>query len=173
MSSRNKKLKRKNAPRNWSNVGWGHGIKMKNNPGKNKCRFCEKIITRGIYHFNHQLSCAKNDESWRKSFVVRKLTLNTLIKSCNIYNICEEVIEESQKITMNRKRTLESSVKMIKSNISRLMANVQISQIHYKHVQEEFNRWSSLTNYKIVFHNNHTFQLCKRSRMCEDAWVDW
>ena len=59
--SGSKKVQRKNAPRNKSDIWWQHGYKVENDSKKIKCKYCEKIIMGSIYRLKHHLAYIKKD----------------------------------------------------------------------------------------------------------------
>jgi len=40
-------------------VGWQYGIDVDKNSKRVQCKFCQKIISRGIYRFKHHLVCTR------------------------------------------------------------------------------------------------------------------
>ena len=52
---------RKNSSGNKLDVGWQHGIYIAKNSRKVQCKYCQKIISRGIFHFKQHLACTRND----------------------------------------------------------------------------------------------------------------
>ena len=52
---------RKNASGNRLDVGWQHGIDVNKNSRKVMCKYCQKIISRGIFHFKQHLACTSKD----------------------------------------------------------------------------------------------------------------
>ena len=56
-----KKNQAKNAAGNRSDVGWSHGISVDGDPRKIKCKYCEKIITGGVYRLKHHLAGTQKD----------------------------------------------------------------------------------------------------------------
>ena len=53
--------KRKNALGNRSDVGWEHGIDVDNNGKRVKCKYCDKVVTGGIFWFKNHLACTRRD----------------------------------------------------------------------------------------------------------------
>ncbi|XP_050916014.1 uncharacterized protein LOC127131123 [Lathyrus oleraceus] len=52
---RQKKLS-KNAPDNRTDIAWKHGIADPDNPSKIQCKYCQKMITGGVYRLKHHLA---------------------------------------------------------------------------------------------------------------------
>jgi hypothetical protein len=52
---------RKNSSGNRLDVGWQHGIDIDKNSGKVQCKYCQKIISGGIFRFKQHLACTRND----------------------------------------------------------------------------------------------------------------
>ena len=60
-ASVNKKIMRKNATGNRSDVGWQRDYEVENDDRRIKCKYCKKVVTRGVYHLKHHLACTKKD----------------------------------------------------------------------------------------------------------------
>jgi hypothetical protein len=52
---------RKNSSGNRLDVGWQHGIDIDKNSRKVQCKYCQKIISGGIFRFKQHLACARKD----------------------------------------------------------------------------------------------------------------
>jgi len=52
---------RKNASNNRLDVGWQHGIDVDKNSRKVLCKYCQKIISGGIFSFKQYLACTRKD----------------------------------------------------------------------------------------------------------------
>ena len=52
---------RKNAYSNRLDMGWQHGIDVDKNSRKVLCKYCQKIISRGIFRFKQHLACTSKD----------------------------------------------------------------------------------------------------------------
>ena len=70
-----KKIKRKNAPGNRSDLGWEHGVEVGSR--QVQCNYCEEIHSGGIYRLKHHLArtrknilaCPSVPEKVREKFV--------------------------------------------------------------------------------------------------------
>ena len=56
-----KKIKRKNAPRNRSNLGWDHGVEVSSR--QVQCNYCKEIHSGGIYRLKHHLAGTRKNVS--------------------------------------------------------------------------------------------------------------
>ena len=56
-----KKIKRKNAPRNRSDLGWEHGVEVGSR--QVQCNYCEEIHSGGIYRLKHHLAGTRKNIS--------------------------------------------------------------------------------------------------------------
>ena len=52
---------RKNAPNNRSDVGWAHGYSVDGDSRMIKCKYCEKVISGGVYRLRHHLAGTQKD----------------------------------------------------------------------------------------------------------------
>jgi hypothetical protein len=52
---------RKNASGNRLDVGWHHGIDVDKNSRKVLCKYCQKIISGGIFRFKQHLAYTRKD----------------------------------------------------------------------------------------------------------------
>jgi hypothetical protein len=52
---------RKNSSGNRLDVGWQHGIDIDKNSRKVQCKYCQKIISGGIFRFKQHLACTRKD----------------------------------------------------------------------------------------------------------------
>jgi hypothetical protein len=52
---------RKNSSGNRLDVGWQYDIEIDKNSRKVQCKYCKKIISGGIFHFKHNLTCTRKD----------------------------------------------------------------------------------------------------------------
>ena len=52
---------RKNSYGNRLDVGWKHGIDIYKNSRKVQCKYCQKIISGGIFCFKQHLACTHKD----------------------------------------------------------------------------------------------------------------
>jgi hypothetical protein len=52
---------RKNSSGNRLDVGWQHGIDIDKNSRKVQCKYCQKIISGGIFRFKQHLAYARKD----------------------------------------------------------------------------------------------------------------
>jgi len=57
---------RKNASGNRFDVGWQHGIDVDKNSRKVLCKYCQKIISGGIFRLKQHLACTRKSASTRK-----------------------------------------------------------------------------------------------------------
>jgi hypothetical protein len=54
---------RKNSSGNRLDVGWQHDIDIDKYSRKVQCKYCQKFISGGIFHFKYHLACTrKGDE---------------------------------------------------------------------------------------------------------------
>jgi hypothetical protein len=74
---------RKNSSGNRLDVGWQHGIDIDKNSRKVQCKYCQKIINGGIFHFNQHLACTrKNFEPCQQvPENVKQMILGVLVKN--------------------------------------------------------------------------------------------
>ena len=56
-----KKIKRKNAPGNRSDLGWEHGVEVGSR--QVQCNYCEEIHSGGIYRLKHHLAGTRKNIS--------------------------------------------------------------------------------------------------------------
>jgi hypothetical protein len=64
-------------------VGWQHGIDIDKNFRKVQCKYCQKIISGGIFHFKQHLACTRKDvESYQQvPENVKQMILGVLVKN--------------------------------------------------------------------------------------------
>lgn len=74
-------------------MGWQYGIDVDKNSRRVHCKYCQKIISGGIYRFKHHLACTRKDvESCQQvSEDVKKMILNVLVKN-------QEATEKKRKV---------------------------------------------------------------------------
>jgi hypothetical protein len=74
---------RKNASGNRLDMGWHHGIDVDKNSRKVMCKYCQKIISEGIFHFKQHLACTCKDvESCQQvPENVKQMILGVLVKN--------------------------------------------------------------------------------------------
>jgi hypothetical protein len=74
-------------------VGWQYGIDVDKYSKGVQCKFCQKIISGGIYRFKHHLACTRKDvESCQQvPEDVKKIILNVLVKN-------QEASEKKRKV---------------------------------------------------------------------------
>jgi len=74
---------KKTTSSNRLDVGWQYGIDVDKNSKRVQCKFCQKIISGGIYRFKHHLACTRKDvESCQQvPEDVKKIILNVLVKN--------------------------------------------------------------------------------------------
>jgi hypothetical protein len=74
---------RKNASGNRLDVGWQHGIDVDKNSRKVLCKYCQKIISGGIFRFKQHLACTRKDvESCQQvPENVKQMILGVLVKN--------------------------------------------------------------------------------------------
>ena len=65
------------------NVGWQYGIDVDKNSKRVQCKFCQKIISGGIYRFKHHVACTQKDVEPCQQVPedVKKIILNVLVKN--------------------------------------------------------------------------------------------
>ncbi|KAI9091624.1 hypothetical protein K1719_028067 [Acacia pycnantha] len=51
----------KNSHGNRSDIGWKHGFPIEGDVRKVKCKYCEKVVTGGIYRLKHHLAGTQKD----------------------------------------------------------------------------------------------------------------
>ncbi|XP_042396596.1 uncharacterized protein LOC121986716 [Zingiber officinale] len=61
MSTKGSKNSRKNASGSRTGPGWEHRYDVVGNSRKAKCKYCDKIVNGGIFHFKHHLACTRRD----------------------------------------------------------------------------------------------------------------
>ncbi|KAM4087712.1 hypothetical protein ACB094_07G016200 [Castanea mollissima] len=92
-----KKIKRKNAPGNRSDLGWDHGVEVGSR--KVQCNYCKEIHSGGIYRLKHHLAgtrknvsaCSSVPEKVRERFVaLLNAQVEASIKKKRWYTIEEE-----------------------------------------------------------------------------------
>jgi hypothetical protein len=52
---------RKNSSGNRLDVGWQHDIDIDKNSRKVQCKYCQKIISGGIFRFKQHMACTCKD----------------------------------------------------------------------------------------------------------------
>ena len=64
-------------------MGWQHGIDIDKNSRKVQCKYCQKIISGGIFHFKQHLACTRKDvESCQQvPKNVKQMILGILVKN--------------------------------------------------------------------------------------------
>jgi hypothetical protein len=89
---------RKNSSGNRLDVGWQHGIDIDKNSKKVQCKYCQKIISGGIFYFKQHLTCTRRDVEPCQQVPenVKQMILGVLVKNL--------------KATEKKKKTLQYSV---------------------------------------------------------------
>jgi hypothetical protein len=74
---------RKNSSGNRLDVEWQHGIDIDKNSRKVQCKYCQKIISGGIFCFKQHLACTRKDvESCQQvPENVKQMILGVLVKN--------------------------------------------------------------------------------------------
>jgi hypothetical protein len=74
---------RKNASGNRLDVGWQHGIDVDKNSRKVLCKYCQKIISGGIFRFKQHLACIRKDVEPCQQVPenVKQMILGVLVKN--------------------------------------------------------------------------------------------
>jgi hypothetical protein len=64
-------------------VGWQYGIDVDKNSRRVQCKYCQKIISGGIYRFKHHLACTRKDVEPCQQVPedIKKMMLNVLVKN--------------------------------------------------------------------------------------------
>jgi hypothetical protein len=77
---------RKNSSHNRLNVGWQHDINIDKNFRKFHCKYCQKIISGGIFHFKHHLACTSKDFEPCQQVLenVKHMILGVLVKNLEV-----------------------------------------------------------------------------------------
>ena len=148
-ASVNKKIVRKNAAGNRSDVGWQHGYEVEKDGRKIKCKYCEKVVTGGVYRLKHHLACTKKDVGACPSVPdeVKKLMLQILLEmdekssSRKIYELDggESGIQNTDKIEVGEKRK-ERDIGLgsfFKRKSATQSTQSTINQIYKKELREE------------------------------------
>ncbi|KAG6487618.1 hypothetical protein ZIOFF_056208 [Zingiber officinale] len=60
-SSKRSKNLRMNVAYSRTDPSWEHGYDVVDNSRKVKCKYCDKIVNGGIFHFKHHLACSQRD----------------------------------------------------------------------------------------------------------------
>ena len=71
---------RKNSSSNRLDVGWQHDIDIDKNSRKVQCKYCQKIISGGIFYFKHHLACTRKDVK-QVLENVKQMILDVLVKN--------------------------------------------------------------------------------------------
>jgi hypothetical protein len=76
-------ISRKNSSGNRLDVGWQHGIDIDKNSRKVQCKYCQKIISGGIFRFKQHLAYTRKDvESCQQVLEnVKQMILGVLVKN--------------------------------------------------------------------------------------------
>jgi len=74
---------RKNSSGNRLDVGWQHGIDIDKNSRKVQCKYCQKIISGGIFRFKQHLACTRKDVGPCQQVPenVKQMILGVLVKN--------------------------------------------------------------------------------------------
>jgi len=74
---------RKNSSGNRLDVGWQHGIYIDKNSWKVQCKYCQKIISGGIFRFKQHLACTRKDVEPCQKVIenVKQMILGVLVKN--------------------------------------------------------------------------------------------
>jgi hypothetical protein len=74
---------RKNSSGNRLDVGWQHGIDIDKNSKKVQCKYCQKIISGGIFRFKQHLACTRKDVEPCQQVPenVKQMILGVLVKN--------------------------------------------------------------------------------------------
>jgi hypothetical protein len=74
---------RKNSSGNRLDVGWQHGIYIDKNSRKVQCKYCQKIISGGIFRFKQHLACTRKDVGPCQQVPenVKQMILGVLVKN--------------------------------------------------------------------------------------------
>jgi hypothetical protein len=64
-------------------VGWQHDIDIDKNSRKVQCKYCQKIISEGIFHFKYHLACTRKDDELCQQVPknVKQMTLGVWVKN--------------------------------------------------------------------------------------------
>jgi hypothetical protein len=64
-------------------AGWQHGIDIDKNSRKVQCKYCQKIIIGGIFHFKQHLTCTRKDVETCQQVPenVKQMILGVLVKN--------------------------------------------------------------------------------------------
>jgi hypothetical protein len=74
---------RKKSSGNRLDVGWQHGIDIDKNSRKVQCKYCQKIISGGIFRFKQYLACTRKDVEPCQQVPenVKQMILDVLVKN--------------------------------------------------------------------------------------------
>jgi hypothetical protein len=74
---------RKNASGNRLDVGWQHGIDVDKNSRKVLCKYCQKIISWGIFCFKQYFVCTRKDVEPCQQVPenIKQMILDVLVKN--------------------------------------------------------------------------------------------
>ena len=77
---------RKNSSGNRLYVGWQHGIDIDKNSRKVQCKYCQKIISGGIFRFKQHLACTRKDVEPCQQVPenVKQMILGVLVKNLEV-----------------------------------------------------------------------------------------
>jgi len=64
-------------------VRWQHGIDINKNSRKVQCKYCQKIISRGIFRFKQHLACTRKDVELSQQVPknIKQMILGVLVKN--------------------------------------------------------------------------------------------
>jgi len=102
---------RKNSSGNRLDVGWQHGIDIDKNSRKFQCKYCQKIISGGIFHFKQHLACTRKDVEPCQQVPenVKQMILGVLVKNL-------EATEKKRKAHQYSGNDDDDEIKEISSN---------------------------------------------------------
>lgn len=167
------KVVRKNAPGNRSDAGWAHGYPIEGDARKIKCKYCEKVISGGVYRLKHHLagtqkdvgSCtAVSDEVKKKMFEIVAGLQQKLNKKSQEFEEGESNNDDDVKVGEKRKgKEEESNVNIFKRKGS---TQSTINQMFKKNLREEACQQIS----RFFYNNAISFNVARSEdfhKMCE------
>ena len=125
---------RKNYSGNRLDVGWQHGINIDKNSKKFQCKYCQKILSGGIFRFKQHLACTRKDvESCQQVLEnIKQMILGVLVKNleanekkrkahqCSANDDDDEIIEISSK---NKGKRVVSGSGSTQTTLNQLLKN--------------------------------------------------
>ena len=83
-------------------MGWQHDINIDKNSIKVHCKYCQKIMSGGIFHFKHHLACTRKDFEPCQQVLenVKQMILGVLVKNLEVTGKKKRLINILEKMMM-------------------------------------------------------------------------